>query len=90
MGMPVCLLLVCVRQAEQGRFIKMPAHQLHPHRQIVSIEANRKSQTGHARQVGREGEHIFKVHCQRIAPVPAGTWHFSRIFCMVVPAWLRL
>lgn len=40
--MPIRCLLVDVRGAEKYFFAKMRAHELHPHRQALRVEANRE------------------------------------------------
>ena len=54
---------------QQGMLLEMWPHQLHPDRKPAAIKANRECQSGHACQVGRQGEYIFQVHCQRIVAV---------------------
>ena len=69
--MPIGSQLVSMRHAEEGAFLERPAHQLHANRQMLAVETDREGQTGHARQVGRQGEDVFQVHSQRVISVAA-------------------
>ena len=69
--MPAGRLLKGMRQPEKGRLFKMSAHQLHADRQVLRVKPDRESQPRHARQVGRQGEDILKVHGQRVIAVLA-------------------
>jgi len=60
-----------MRSSKEHLLLEMPAHKLHADGQILVVEADRKSQAGHASQVGGQGENIFQVHGERIVTVLA-------------------
>ena len=49
----------------------MSAHYLHSNRQAVRVETDREGQPRYARQVGRQGKHVFQVHGQWVVAVLA-------------------